>query len=281
MPQLLELQRAMRASMVERSDGAIAAMLAEHTGPERLSIYRNTFVVGVTKALGLTYPVVRRLVGNDFFDGAAGLFIADHPPRAAWLDNYGAEFPEFLRSFQPAATLAYLPDVARLEWVVSRALHAADRESLDLKRLEALTPDEQARVCFVPHPSVALQRTDYPADAIWRGVLNGDDAALATIDVDSGPAWLLIERRASGVEVSRLDEAAWRFVAALCAGTPLELAFAEIREAQTYVLLAEQLTAGRFVDFKLAPSGETNRNAALTEQSPGDGPAVIMTQQRG
>src|SRR5580704_16365110 len=86
-PTLLELQSAMRASMVERNDGPIAAMLAEHAGPERLNIYRNTFVVGVTKALELTYPAVRRLVGGEFFDGTAGLFIADHPPRAAWLDN--------------------------------------------------------------------------------------------------------------------------------------------------------------------------------------------------
>ena len=32
----------------------------------------------------------------------------------------------------PAAALAYLADVARLEWAVSRAIHAADREPLDL-----------------------------------------------------------------------------------------------------------------------------------------------------
>jgi hypothetical protein len=253
MPTLLELQRAMRASMVNCNDAAIAAMLAEHTGPERLSIYRNTFVVGVTKALGLTYPAIRRLVGNDFFDGAAGLFIADYPPRAAWLDNYGAEFPDFLRSFQPAATLAYLPDVGRLEWAVSRALHATDKEPLDLKRLEALSPEEQARVRFVPHPSIALLRADYPADAIWRGVLDGDDTALAAIDIDSGPVHLLVERRASGIEVLELDEAAWRFVVDLCDGRPLEEALAEANEAQSYVRLAEQLAARRFVDFTLLP----------------------------
>jgi hypothetical protein len=278
---LLELQRAMRASMLDRNDGEIAAMLAEHTGPDRLNIYRNTFVVGVTKALGLAYPAVRRLVGGEFFDGAAGLFIADHPPRAAWLDTYGAEFPEFLRIFQPAATLAYLPDVARLEWAVSRAIHAADEEPLDLKRLEALAPDEQARVCFVPHPSVALLRTDYPADAIWRGVLNGDDAALAAVDVDSGPAHLLVERRVSGVEVSRLDEAAWRLTAALCDGRPLEMALAQAGEAQTYVLLAEQLTAGRFVDFSVSPADEAGTGAAPTNERQGDEMTAIQSARGG
>src|SRR5258708_34488893 len=92
-PTLLELQHAMRSSLVERDDGAAAAMLAEHVGADRLNIYRNTFVMGVTKALLLSYPAVVRLVGADFFEGAAGLFIAQHPPNAAYLDAYGAEFP--------------------------------------------------------------------------------------------------------------------------------------------------------------------------------------------
>ena len=44
------------------------------------------------------------------------------PPRTAWLDAYGTEFPEFLEHFEPAASLAYLPDVARLERAVGRAM---------------------------------------------------------------------------------------------------------------------------------------------------------------
>jgi len=73
MPTLLEVQRAVRASLVDRDDGAAAAMLADE--PDRLNIYRNTFVIGVTKALRLSYPAVHRLVGETFFDGAAALFV--------------------------------------------------------------------------------------------------------------------------------------------------------------------------------------------------------------
>src|SRR2546428_7591651 len=226
-PMLLELQRAMRASLVDRNDGPAAAMLAENVPADRLNIYRNTFITGVTKALRLSYPAVHRLVGNDFFAGAAALFIAQHPPRAAYLDEYGADFPQFVRSFQPAAALEYLADVARLEWAVNRAMHAADAQPLDLARLDALRPEDQVRVCFVPHPSIALMCADYPVDVIWRGVLGGDDAALATVDLKTGPVCLLVERGAAGVEVSRLDAAAWRFATALCEGRPLADVFAE------------------------------------------------------
>src|SRR5215470_16042587 len=262
-PTLLELQRAMRASLVDRDDGAAAAMLAENVPPDRLNIYRNTFVTGVTKALRLSYPAVYRLVGADFFEAAAGLFIAQHPPRSAYLDEYGADFPEFLRGFQPAAALGYLADVARLEWAVNRAIHAADAEPLDLARLAALPPEDQVRVCFVPHPSIALLCADYPIDVIWQGVLGGDDAALAAVDLKTGPICLLVGRGETGVEVSRLDAAAWRFAVALCGGRPLADIFAEAVDTGREVGLAEHLAAGRFIDFRLSPRDGTTLPATL------------------
>jgi Putative DNA-binding domain len=272
-PTLLELQRAMRASLIDHDDGPAAAMLAESVPADRLNVYRNTFVTGVTKALRLSYPAVHRLVGNNFFEGVAGLFIAQHPPRAAYLDEYGADFPQFLRGFQPAASLAYLPDVARLEWAVNRAIHAVDVEPLDLSRLETLPSEDQVRVCFVPHPSIALLRADYPVDLIWRGVLGGDDAALAAIDLKAGPVRLLVERRATGVEVSRLNAAAWSFAVALCDGRPLAEVFAKCPHPTVpgeqgrvgwgwEVQLAEHLAAGRFIDFHLAPCEVTALAAA-------------------
>ena len=128
MPTLLEMQTAMQRSLVDQDSVAVSAMLADRVNPDRLDIYRNTFLFGLTKALQLGFPVVRKLVGDDFFDGTAEIFITDHLPRAAWLDQYGGEFPEFLRSFPPAASIPYLSDVAELEWAVNCALHAPDTE---------------------------------------------------------------------------------------------------------------------------------------------------------
>jgi len=252
MPMLLEVQRAMRASFVDRDDGAAAAMLAEGVGAERLNIYRNTFLVGLTKALSLCFPAVKRLVGADFFEGVAARFIAEHPPRVAWLDRYGAEFPDFLRHFAPAATLVYLPDVARLEWAVNLALHASDAAPLDLARLAALAPEHQPSVAFVPHPSVSLLRLDHPADDIWRAVLDGDDAALATVDIDAGLVHLLVERGAAGVEVVRLTELAWRFARDLVAGQTIEAACSGVAGVDVQALLADHLAGGRFIDFRFA-----------------------------
>jgi hypothetical protein len=259
---LLELQSAMRKSLVERDSRAAAAMLARPFGPERLDIYRNTFMTGVTNALRLTYPAVHRLVGDDFFAAAAQTFIASHPPRAAWLDRYGGDFPEFLERFPPAATLAYLGDVARLEWAVSGAIHAAEREPLALTALAKLAPGDEGDVRFVPHPSLSLLRVFYPADDIWRAVLARDDAALAALALDRRAIHLVVQRGAEGVEVMRRDEPEWRFLAALCAGEPLHAALDAAGGRDAAQLLAEHLAAQRFVGFTLAPPGAKPEAAA-------------------
>ncbi len=253
-PTLLELQRAIYRGIVERDDSpASAYILADGLAPEaRINVYRNTFAGCLTTALRLSFPAVHRLVGAEFFESAARIFIEGAPPRSAYLDEYGAEFPDFLASFTPAASLPYLPGVGRLEWAVSRALHAPDIMPLDVSRLSTVDPEDHGRVAFVPHPSVGLVQAGHPVDEIWRSVLTRDDAALAAIDLDAGAVWLLIQRLEAGVDVKRLSEAAWRFTAALCAGQPLQDAMASTPDVDATNTLAEHLAAGRFVGFALA-----------------------------
>ena len=102
----------MRRDLVGDDDATVAATLGDALAPaDRLSIYRNTSRTALTNALRLNFPAVQRLVGEDFFAAAADTFITREPPHAAWLDLYGESFPEFLQSFEPAASLTYLPDV--------------------------------------------------------------------------------------------------------------------------------------------------------------------------
>lgn len=253
MPKLLELQRAIFRSLIEHDDTAAAGcIIADLLAPQaRLNIHRNTMIGGLTTALRLSYPAVHRIVGAEFFESAARIFIEAQPPESAWLDAWGARFPEFLASFKPAAALPYLPGVARLERAVSRALHAPDVAALDLSRLSRIDAAIQERIAFVPHPSLGLVCAEYPVDAVWRAVLDRDDAAMAAIDLDAGPVWLLVERPETGVEVVRTSEAMWRFTQALCAPRPLQTAIDAAPGIDAAVALANHLAAGRFVDFEV------------------------------
>ena len=253
MPTLLEVQQAMHCSLVAGDDASMTVFLADPAAADRLNIYRNTFILSLTKALNLCYPVVKRLVGEDFFEGAAQQFVTRHPPQTAYLNQFGGDFPEYLRHFPSASSLPYLADVATLEWAVNGALHAVDAKPLDLQQLASLSPDDQCRLRFVAHPSIRLLRLDHPADIIWRAILADDDRELGAIELDAGPAHLLVDRRASGVEVNRLEAPAWRFAERLFAGDPIELALDASTSFDVAAALADHLASGRFVSFDLAP----------------------------
>ncbi len=274
MPTLLEVQQAMRRSLscavADRSPvpGLGAPAL------ERLAVYRNTCRSTLVNALRLSFPAVRQLVGEEFFDGAAQYFIDDAEagiPGCVWLHEYGSEFAAFLASFRPAAGLPYLSDVARLEWAVNGALHAPDAARLDIARLASLIGG-RADARLVPHPSIALLSLRYPADAIWRAVLDDDDAALSAVDLASGPVWLLIERAETGVQVQRLAASDWRLMDRLCTGQPLHAALEanpdvasgdEASPDEAAVLLAAHLSAGRFVDVLLPREGASSSPQSL------------------
>lgn len=249
MPTLHEVQRAMRAGLIDRDVDGIAAMLPQPSGVARLDVYRNTIFFGLTRALRLAFPAVAKLVGEEFFEGAAQTFAAGHPPRAACLDLYGDRFPEFLGSFAPAQSVPYLADVARLEWAVSRALHAPDAPPLDLATLATLPPEAQEGLRVTPHPSLSVLQTTYPADAIWSAVLEGSDRRLASLDLATGPAFLVVERLHERTSITRMGEAEWHFLRALSVGTPLTLALEAAPEAKPAVWLAQHLHAGRFISF--------------------------------
>ena len=138
-PSLLDVQRALRASLADGRQGVASYVLADGLdAAARLSIYRETATGTLVGALRLTFPAVRKLVGEEFFEGAARAFIDQQPARSAWLDEYGAGFASFIARFPPAAIVRYLPDVAELEWAVSRALHAPEAVAIDPARLGIL-----------------------------------------------------------------------------------------------------------------------------------------------
>ncbi|MDE2299453.1 MAG: putative DNA-binding domain-containing protein [Burkholderiales bacterium] len=259
MPSLLDVQDAIRRGLLHDTDGgALAFISGAGLEPwQRLGIHRNTVLGTLARALTLSFPAVHRLVGADFFDGAAGVFARERPPRCADLNAYGDEFADFLQRFEPAATLPYLADVARLEWAVNRALHAPDAAALDASSLVAAVSADPARLCFTPHPSVGLLYSAFPVDTVWRAVLAQDDAALAAIDLRSGTVHLMVHRRADAVEVERLDADAWRFASLLLGGHTLAATLAAVPHADAPALLAGHLLAGHCTQFHIEDSEST------------------------
>ena len=130
---------------------------------QRFNVYRNNVAYGLAQALARQYPATERLVGAECFAGVAKVFTEQHPPRSPLLTDWGVEFPQFLAELGSLSSLAYLPDVARIEWARSRAYHAADASPVDATQLNTLAHHHRIHL----HSSVQILTLATPAGSIW------------------------------------------------------------------------------------------------------------------
>ena len=226
---LRELQSEFRGALLDGRDGepagAISAeILADGLSPEsRLAVYRHHVFTTLTSVLKETYPVVARLVGEDFFAYAADAFVRRHPPSAPCLFEYGAGFAEFLASFPPSRDLAYLPDVARLEWAMHAAPDAEEARAIDLEGLREIHPDSLGGVTLRLEPSLTLLSSPWPVDRIWHANQSGADPE-ATLDLGIGGVCVEVRRLGGDVVWRTLPPAEHAFRAALASSLTLERA---------------------------------------------------------
>lgn len=257
-PTLAKLQHAVRCHLHGASDDVQAWVVPDRFAPDaRLSIYRNTATAVLVNAICLAFPAVQRLVGTECFEGVARRFIDASPPDSAWLDEYGAMFPAFLVQLPDVVSIPYLADVAHLEWQVNGVLHAPDIPALDVARLVALDEETLGALSLRPHPAVRLAHCAFPADAIWRAVLEQDDAAMRAIRLDDGPVHLLVQRTAEGVDAVRLGDGEHRVATALFAGEAIRDALSLAPHTDGYAVLAMLLARECFVEIASAPDAGT------------------------
>ena len=189
--------------------------------PERFAVYRNNVVVGLVEALAAAYPATKALVGERFFNAMAEVHVRAEPPTSPVLILYGAGFPAFVEGFPPAGRLPYLADVARLErlWLV--AYHGPDAAPVPLDALARLPEAALVAARLVLHPTAGLLASCHPVATLWAA--NTGRGEHAAVDLRRAETALVL-RPHDRVEVHVLDAGETVFVAALCAGRPLQAA---------------------------------------------------------
>jgi hypothetical protein len=131
------------------------------------AVYRNTVMTGWVDALQANYPSVARLVGAEWFRGAAVAYALQHAAPDARLTLYGSEFAAFLGASEPARDLRYLAGVARLDRAWTEAHVAADAVC-DAGFLASVPPHELGTVRVAVHPAARWAWFDaLPVFTIW------------------------------------------------------------------------------------------------------------------
>ena len=97
-----------------------------------LQAYRSNAAILAQRVLAAAFPTLKRLMGDEQFDGLAVHFWRAHPPAKGDLAQWGEGLEAFLRAV-PDLMLheAHLPDVAALEWALHAGQTAPDQASHD------------------------------------------------------------------------------------------------------------------------------------------------------
>ena len=220
-----------------------------------IDVYRNNYRGNLQDTLAGVYPVIAQLVGKNFFRLMTRQFIGQNLSCSSNLHHYGAEMANFIAAFEPAQGLAYLPDVAALEWACHCAYFADDAATLDFDKLSQISPWHYADLILHTHPACHLVRSRYPITAIWHAH-QPDANSDFHIDLDSGPSNALVSRKDDVVLVSELTEADAAWLQAIQAGTPLAVATATTQKRypdfDLQAVLLHLVAQDVLIDFSLS-----------------------------
>jgi len=220
----------------------------------RLAVYRGNVVANAQEALANAYPIVVKIVGEEFFNGLAREHLRRHPSTSGDLNAYGECFAGFVAAFPHTQDLPYLPDVARMEWLAHRAHYARDAEPFGASRLAVIRETRWNDLRPVLAPSCTLLESHWPVARIWEVHQDGYAGELS-VDFESGPERILVHRPRFRVQVAPLSAGAHRFLQRAAAGSSiaaaLEAAFAEEPGFEFPAALRAWIEAAVVIDFEL------------------------------
>jgi len=217
--QLREQQRAFVAHVFDTENGPLEHFALKNTGhdqfsdAQRFQIYRNNIFIGFREALSGLYPAINKLVGDEFFHHVAREYIVQHPANSGNVHAFGEAFPDFLSGFPGTENLAYLPDVARLEWAYHRVFHAQESAVLNVQELSLLDEDATERLRFQLSSSCCVLSSAYPVLKIWQ--MNQEGNGDLEVDLNEGGVQFVVIRSGSDVVFEPLNEAVFTFLHSL------------------------------------------------------------------
>lgn len=200
---LQQLQHQFAAALHYQPHDLATTVVNDHFSAEqRLQLYCNNFIIGLTDVLASVYSTVSAMIGDDCFNLLARQHILNHPLPQGDVTVYGAHFSDTIAA-QPTlvSTLPYLVDLARLEWqrdCVSRlACHAGNLPLEKLRQLEHQASHITPQQYYFHIPiSTDTFSSQYAVVSLWEIVNQTNDdhqqQQLATLNINQ-PQTALIQ----------------------------------------------------------------------------------------
>lgn len=205
-------------------------IITPHHGIE---VYRNNYFSNLSNALAEAYPLIQKVVGEEFFKAMSYDYIANHPSYHGYVQEYGKEMAQFLNTYPHVASLPYLSELAQFEWACHEIFFSAALVPLEATTLnQFLAQADLETFKFSLHPTAQIFAFNYPILKIWSLCMENPHQE---INLDEGGVHVLITRPELEIVFRRLSPTEFNFLNALKKGASLKNAF-----EQTSIDLAAQ-----------------------------------------
>jgi hypothetical protein len=145
-----------------------------------------------------------------------------------------------------------LAELAALEWAIAEAGVAAESTVAQTSDLVGLGSESVADVRLTLVPSLRCMSARAPVLAVWRA--NQPGAGRATVDLATGPEFILVHRAAEGVQLRGLRASEFAFIDAIASGATLEAAVdASTMPLEQLPVVLHALFAGGAIAEVIAP----------------------------
>lgn len=180
-----------------------------------LQIYREAYSIRMRSYLEDDFPQTFSFWNETEKNMIVRSYSMAYPSSSPTATDFGANFSPFLASRKWPARLEFLPEMARLEWLMVRAKHAASMEEDGWERVTTASESDWMRSRFVFDPSLHLLESSWPLLELY-------EAKSPNIEVKRGASSLYIVYLEEGLPMLReLEEMEGKLLHSLYLGLTL------------------------------------------------------------
>jgi hypothetical protein len=228
MQELKPLQEEFLEYVVNPQNSSILKHLSSRTDlKKRFSIYQNTTHTKLIRALEITFPRFWKMVGKECADNAATAFLKEnHWPHQTLLNDWGSEFPDFVKTFTPLSHLIYLGDLLQLDWLHHLSYQALEFQPLLATELQYHFENNPEQFTVTLQPSVFLFESEYG----MAEVLDVLEDKTEHLDLEKKPSYALISKQEEHVIIQWIESELFLFLKLLTLKKPLIDVYEQIVE---------------------------------------------------
>ncbi len=220
---LAELQAALGAELEGRPCAELRALITnvKLAPDECLQLYRDLLCNAQTQTLKHLYPVTGRLLGPDLMRVLASQYAARYRSSTP-SQPLGSHFAHLLQNctteHAELENLQFLPELARLEWLLYCAWRAADDPPLNFSSLAYIPEEEQYRLRLIPSQAMQLLYCQWPILDIWN---NYQQEQPGELRLCKSPGWICVYRQLDAPRAESVSETQARLLKGILGGQTL------------------------------------------------------------